>query len=47
MNFSVKIYHNGHVLSIVTAAGTHGTHVAGIVGAHFPDQPELNGIAPG
>lgn len=31
----------------VTNAGSHGTHVAGIVGAFYPDQPELNGGAPG
>ena len=47
MNFSVNIFNDGNVLSIVATAGTHGTHVAGIVGANFPDQPELNGIAPG
>lgn len=34
-------------LTIVADAGSHGTHVAGIVGAHHPDHPELNGVAPG
>ncbi|MCH8830735.1 MAG: S8 family serine peptidase, partial [Planctomycetes bacterium] len=47
LNFSVNIYENGKRLSIVCAAGAHGTHVSGIIAAHYPDQPELNGIAPG
>ena len=47
LTFSVNIYNDGDVLSLVTCAGSHGTHVAGIVGAHFPAQPELSGVAPG
>ncbi|MBC8325289.1 MAG: S8 family serine peptidase [Verrucomicrobia subdivision 3 bacterium] len=47
MNFATNIYRDGDLLSIVVDCGAHGTHVAGIVAAHFPKQPELNGLAPG
>jgi tripeptidyl-peptidase-2 len=46
-HYAINILSNGDVVSIVVDAGAHGTHVAGIVGAYFPDDPSLNGIAPG
>ncbi len=47
LNFAVNFYEDGDVLSLVTDAGSHATHVAGIVAANYPDQPERNGLAPG
>lgn len=37
----------GATTAVVVDAGAHGTHVAGITAAHFPEDPGANGIAPG
>jgi tripeptidyl-peptidase-2 len=47
LHFATNIYDAGRTLSIVVTGSAHGTHVAGIVAAHYPKQPELNGNAPG
>jgi tripeptidyl-peptidase-2 len=47
LNFTVNIFNEGNLLSIVTPSDTHGSHVSGIDAAYFPEQPDLNGIAPG
>lgn len=46
-NFVCNIYDDGNVLSVVVDAGLHGSHVAGITSAYHPENPALNGCAPG
>lgn len=46
LNFVVKFYNGGDVLSIVVDCSSHGTHVASILAANFPEAPHLNGLAP-
>ncbi|MED6151046.1 tripeptidyl-peptidase II Tpp2 [Stylosanthes scabra] len=45
--FVVNVYNDGKVVSIVTDSSPHGTHVAGIATAFHPEEPLLNGVAPG
>uniref|UniRef100_A0A7E4V2B9 Tripeptidyl-peptidase 2 n=1 Tax=Panagrellus redivivus TaxID=6233 RepID=A0A7E4V2B9_PANRE len=47
VNYCVSIHNNGNLLEICVAPGSHGSHVAHIAAAHYPNEPERNGLAPG
>ncbi|KAF7287504.1 hypothetical protein GWI33_001464 [Rhynchophorus ferrugineus] len=47
LNFSVNVHENGDILELVGVCSSHGTHVASIASAYFPESPEQNGLAPG
>nr|CAB3447450.1 unnamed protein product [Digitaria exilis] len=46
-SFVANVYDDGNLVSIVTDCSPHATHVAGIAAAFHPDEPLLNGVAPG
>lgn len=46
-SFVTNVYDEGNLVSLVTDCSPHGTHVAGIAAAFHPEEPLLNGVAPG
>uniref|UniRef100_A0A0N5BSA4 Tripeptidyl-peptidase 2 n=1 Tax=Strongyloides papillosus TaxID=174720 RepID=A0A0N5BSA4_STREA len=47
LSYSFTMRDNGKLLEIVTPIGSHGSHVANIAAAHFPDNRDRDGMAPG
>lgn len=43
VSFCIQVYDEGKTLSIVTDAGSHGTHVAGIASSYFRPSSSLSG----
>lgn len=47
LSYSFTVRDNGNLLEIVTPIGSHGSHVANIAAAHYPDNRDRDGMAPG
>ncbi|VIO89724.1 Hypothetical subtilase-type proteinase F21H12.6 in chromosome II, putative [Brugia malayi] len=47
LTFCITIHDNGNLLEICVPSGSHGSHVANIAAAYFPNEPEKSGLAPG
>jgi hypothetical protein len=47
LSYALNTYDEGSIVSIVTDAGSHGSHVAGITAGWHPRSPERCGVAPG
>ncbi|XP_065200491.1 tripeptidyl-peptidase 2 isoform X2 [Planococcus citri] len=47
LTYSFNVHDGGNILEICICTSTHGTHVAAITAANFPDDPSKNGVAPG
>ncbi|EGT48187.1 hypothetical protein CAEBREN_09688 [Caenorhabditis brenneri] len=45
--YTVGVSPDGNLTEIVVPSGAHGSHVAGIAAANYPDNPQKNGLAPG
>ncbi|CAI2345127.1 unnamed protein product [Caenorhabditis sp. 36 PRJEB53466] len=45
--YTVRVSIDGNLTEIVVPSGSHGSHVAGIAAANYPDNPQKNGLAPG
>lgn len=40
LNFSINVFNDGKLVSIVAVCSAHGSHVAGIIAAYDPQHPE-------
>uniref|UniRef100_A0AC34FUI0 Peptidase S8/S53 domain-containing protein n=1 Tax=Panagrolaimus sp. ES5 TaxID=591445 RepID=A0AC34FUI0_9BILA len=47
ISYSIEICLNGNLLKIFLTHDNHGSNVAQIAAANFPDEPHKNGLAPG
>ncbi|CAD6192072.1 unnamed protein product [Caenorhabditis auriculariae] len=45
--YNFRIAPDGNLVEICVPSGAHGSHVANIAAANYPENPQLNGLAPG